>query len=408
MKIVLLSIGNEIVNGETINTNASFLSRLLKEEGYEIVAHFSLKDEGKVIAEELQRAIDNSDIVMTTGGLGPTIDDITKRTISNFFEIPLEFNETFFRELAARFQKSDDYLKEQAMLPRGVFLLKNRIGTAAGLVFTKGKKICCCLPGVPGELEEMAEKELLPYLKEKFPPRNKFFLEQLGFFLVTEAEIDNVLKKAVKKGIDIGIYPEPAVVQVMLSTREEKKLEDLRLLAVKLQKRFEKKVFSLEGKRMEEVLLEELILRNERLILAESCTGGALSAALTSIANASQYFLGSIVSYSNELKKKILGVKEQTLIEKGAVSAETVAEMLKGALELSPFAAWALAISGIAGPTGASAKKPVGTVVIGILKRGGEPKTFSFQFPGDRKSVIKYSVNFALAHFLQELKNESI
>lgn len=356
--IEIISIGNELLLGITVNTNAAFISRELTQRGFSIHRHTVMPDDKKTIHKEFQAALLRSSAVIATGGLGPTIDDMTK-----------EAAETLF-------------LNEKKKL-------KNSIGEASGSFYFSSGKSLVLLPGVPREMEQMLLKEALPLLEKHFPPK-KQYKHIFSLCLFKEVEIDPYLRDLKKEHpqIESGIYPSRGTLQVVLSSDHP-----LEAPAKKFETKFPTHVFY--ERKIEEAVHRELISAKKTLGLAESCTGGAIAARLTAIPDASYFLEGSVVSYSNAWKEHFLHVSPQTISSHGAVSAETVAEMLKGIFSESDVD-FAIAVSGIAGPSGGTVHKPVGTIYIGVGRRGERNDIGVIHAPQDRASAIDLAVQTSL------------
>lgn len=364
MIIEVIAIGNEILSGAVLNSNASFISRLLNDEGYPICRHLVLQDDVTVLKEELNLALKRSDLLIVTGGLGPTLDDKTR-------EIIVQLS------------------KERVEIP-------NTIGTASGYIIKKGKTTAFFLPGVPYEMKEMFAREALPYIQSHFPLKEKLFSKELHFCLLNEVEVDPYLREM---DIETGIYPSIGGLRVKLASKSEDKLT---FYEKSLRERFESHVF--EGDTLEEALKNELIAQDKKIAVAESCSGGLLAHKITAIEGASAYFLCSVVAYSNEAKKKFLNVSETILQKVGAVSVEVVQEMCRGLFDKFPSADYTVAISGIAGPSGGTLQKPVGTVCIAVATKGEEIKGNVFHFKGNRSTIIECAAATALGTLFRKLK----
>jgi nicotinamide-nucleotide amidase len=402
MKVEIIAIGDELLYGNVINTNAAFLSKELKKMGLKVNRHLVLSDEETSLAEGLKESLGRDDLIIVTGGLGPTEDDRTKKVAAALFHLELEYNHNLAEDLFQKFGENK-YKKEQALLPRGALILKNEIGTAPGFIFEKDQKALILLPGVPYEMEKMFFSYLPSYIKRKFDLKAKLFEESLSICLKKEDDIEPILENLRQRDekVNIGIYPSLAGIRVGFSVEEkDEKSAKARIAPLKqeLEKAFSRYVFFSENGSYEltEAIKDIFIQKGKTLALAESCTGGAISSALTALPGTSSYFLGSVVSYANELKENVLHVPEKILKEFGAVSRETASHMVKGIFEITS-ADYALAVSGIAGPNGGSLKKPVGTVCFALARRGEKIDSGQIHIPGDRNFIIKYSVGFALS-----------
>jgi nicotinamide-nucleotide amidase len=402
MQAEIIAIGNEVLEGHIVNTNAAFISSLLSQEGYEIKYHKVLPDNINIIVQALEIAIKQSDIVIVTGGLGPTCDDVTKEAMAKLFKTPLVFR----KDVAAMIKdktKNKEIIQNQAMLPKESVILPNSIGTAVGVCLATKKGLIGFFPGVPSELKEMFVKHFMPLLKERMKVKKTQHERWLSFCLLPEIEINKVLKKASKE-ISIGLYPSFREVKLHIMAKDKKNLDKW---VAFLQKKFKKNIFSLTGENIEEVVHKEFITKKKKLALAESCSGGALCKSFVMLPGASNFLLGSIVCYSNALKEKILRVDAHILKTKGAVSRETVYSMVKALFSITSCD-YAVAISGIAGPSGGTKEKPIGTVWIAIGSKKSRLDTHKFYFHGERKAIIEYSVGYALGLLWQRIHFDKI
>jgi len=349
MSIEIVSIGNELLSGSTVNTNAAFIAKRLSEEGWEVSRQTTLPDQKEALIAGLKEALARASVVITTGGLGPTIDDISAACAAEIF----------------------------SSLPEEI---PNKAGSAPGLIFD-GRLIM--LPGVPQEMRQMFDDGALPFLLGKIPPR-KEYREALHFCLLRENDVDPLLRELEPSGVKFGIYPSYGTLTVRLASQDEKELSYAKK---RLEEKFAKQQFFSPSGTIEEAVHLWFVKHKKTLALAESCTGGLMAAHLTALPGCSDYFLGSIVSYSNELKQDILGVSAQTLEKQGAVSEETVREMLKGVFARTK-ADWGIAVSGIAGPSGGTPGKPVGTVWYAYGERGKEPAVSRFDLGTRTRETI--------------------
>lgn len=346
MSIEIVAVGNEVLRGMVVNTNGAYLGRRLDEEGWTIVRQSVLPDSKESLIKGLEEALKRSSIVIATGGLGPTLDDLTAECAATLFSTPATY-------------------------------LKNQIGSAPGFCFKEGKKLLFLLPGVPQEMEIMFENEVLTQL----PPQKKDHRVTIRFAMLRETEVDPVIREM---KVEAGIYPSYGGLTVVLRGAD---LEVLEAGKEKLKKKFSSHYYESASGKLEEAIQNWMIQNKKTVACAESCTGGFLASQLTAIPGASAYFLGSIVSYSNRLKEMVLGVSPETLATKGAVSLETVKEMWTGVLKTTG-ADFGIAVSGIAGPSGGTAEKPVGTVFFAVGFKDKAPEVGSFRYEGPRNLII--------------------
>jgi competence/damage-inducible protein CinA-like protein len=393
MRAVVVTVGDEILLGQVLNTNASYLSAGLFSIGIPVDRMITVPDNEKEILKEFRSAFKNYDVIVVTGGLGPTHDDITKKCISKFFKSGLILNKSVFRQIKEMFKRRKIRMPainiEQAKIPKISKALPNKAGTAPGILIEKDKKIFCALPGVPAEMKYISENSLYPYLKKKAKGKTKIIkyrtLHTIG---IAESalykKIGDIAKiETKKKGVETKIAFLPANFEVRIRVTVFADSERLANKAIdaaaqKLKAKAGKYIYSYDGSPVEKVVGEMLIKKRLTLSVAESCTGGLIASKMTDIPGISLNFLDSIISYSNEAKIKLLGVKKDTLKKYGAVSKQTALEMAEGARK-SPDADIGLSTTGIAGPDGGTKKKPVGLVWIGYSdKQNSFAKDFYF------------------------------
>lgn len=391
MHIEILSIGNELLTGRTLNTNATFICKQLHAAGYAVFSQTTLPDEKEPLKRALSEALLRSSFVIATGGLGPTLDDLTREVAADLFGR----KHSFHPEVAKGIEKrgNEFAIQDQATLPEGALILPNLIGSAPGLILSDEKRTLILLPGVPQEMEALFLKEVLPYLRKKWP-LEKRYEEQLHFGLIYESQLDPLLRALRPQfpAVEVGIYPAYGELMVVLSSLSK---EPLLSFVGLLKGRFASYLFESPFGKIEEALLLSCTKRGKKLVCAESCTGGRIASLVTTPAGASVYFLGSLVTYSNELKHSLLGVSNSTLERKGAVSAETVREMVEG-LFARTQADYALAVSGIAGPSGGSKEKPVGTIYVAIGQRGEAAEVGCLHLAGDRERIVATAAKMLL------------
>lgn len=386
MKIELISIGDELLKGLTLNTNVTFLSAELSQRGYLISRQTTLVDDPEGLQSGLVEAIERADVVIATGGLGPTLDDHTKQVAARLFFSKLYYNPVVARDLEARFGKTLASLQDQATVPEKATLLKNSVGTAPGLIFRKEKKALILLPGVPLEMKPMFIEQVVPYLEQEYPTQEQKKTRRLFFCLLVENTLDPHLRqlKIDYPSVEIGIYPAWGTVSVTLTSSD---FGALYHCEEEIKKKFHTYLYHSPSGKIEEAVQSWFIENHKTLGLAESCTGGMIASQLTAIPGASAYFLGSFVTYCDQLKQTLLGVSKKSLDAKGAVSQEVVAEMLAGIFSRTN-ADWGIAVSGVAGPGGGTLKKPIGTVWAAIGERGSLPFIGTFIAKGNRSTKI--------------------
>jgi nicotinamide-nucleotide amidase len=404
MKVEIIAIGNEVLSGFTINSNAAFLSQELMHAGFLIDRHTVFPDDPIILEKGLAEALNRNDIVITTGGLGPTCDDLSRQTAAKLFDSDCRYDEEIAADLKKRYGSNLTSLTDQATVPAKAIVFKNSVGTAPGFLFKTHKSSLFMIPGVPAEMRAMFLEHVLPYLKKTIPYTSRYFVKHLYFFNTAESSIDPFLRqlKVEYPDVDYGIYPAQGYVSVNFSIQANSE-DDANLKLNPPYQRIAKEFanfsfFSPSGK-LEEAVQRQFIEKGLTLSSAESCTGGQFAATITQQSGSSQYFQGSIVAYSNQLKTKLLNVPEKLIREKGAVSEEVVRAMLSGLFEQTG-SDYGVAVTGVAGPTGGSTEKPVGTLWCAAGKRGSAPHVWQPKSHGNRQTIVTRSVHALLAELL--------
>ncbi len=411
MKATIITIGDEILIGQILDTNSRYISRALNAHGIVVAERTSIGDNRTQIAETLDRALAQSEVVIITGGLGPTKDDITKHTLCDYFGSTLCYDEVEAEHirtmLAARNIAFNELNRGQAMVPECCTVLHNAHGTAPGMWFEREGRVVISLPGVPFEMQHLIDEEVMPRLKAHFELREIVHRTMITFGIAESilAERISAWEEALPEYIHLAYLPAPNVVRLRLSAYEVEGKEvrcEIDNLFEKLRSIIPDNIAGFEEASVEELVHNILIDKGLTLATAESCTGGAIASKFTAQAGASAYFLCGVVSYSNESKNRVLGVEMSDIAQYGAVSEQVAKAMAKGAMVVSG-ANFAISTTGIAGPTGGSKEKPVGTVWIGIstpercyavLKNCGT----------DRSQIISRATAYAIAMLYEELK----
>lgn len=396
--IEIITIGSEILSGKIVNTNLAFIAKTLKKHGYAISYQSAVLDHKAAIQEGLKLGLSRADLIITTGGLGPTLDDLTKEACAEFFNKKFYLDPNIYQDLRSRYGDSLSSIENQATVPQDVELMGNRVGTAPGFIFSQGKKRVYILPGVPSEMELMLIDQAIPDILKHFPREKNFLKKSYYFCHLTENALDPLLRNIQTKypALHVGIYPGYGTLGVEIFA--QKNLPGLeKFLDLSFEQAFGNYLFSTTSPRLAEALQAEMVKEHKTLFLAESCTGGQVAATLVAQAGSSKYFQGSCVVYSDRMKEKILGVSQESLSSHGAVSYEVVKQMLLGALDLSQ-SDYILAVSGIAGPDGGSEHKPVGTVFCGLLDKKGPMFIWKIRAKGagKRENVIEYTTQYIL------------
>lgn len=399
----LISIGDEILYGQTLDTNSHWISAELDKLGIRVKRKVTVSDSEESILNALEEAENNADIILITGGLGPTKDDLTKPCLAKYFQSEMYLNEEILADLTDRFAKRGRDLntlnRGQAELPVKCKVVPNKYGTAPGMWFNERGKIFVSMPGVPKEMKYMMEDTVLPELKELFktPILIHQMVKTVGIPESVLAEKLENWENNLPKEIKLAYLPGLNQVKLRLtaSGEDKKQLESLlRQEMDKLYNEVGKYIYGTDEGNLAAKVGELLLSKGLTIACAESCTGGHISELITANSGSSAYFRGSIIPYHNELKINILGVKAETIAQHGAVSEETVREMAENVRTLLG-ADIGIASSGIAGPTGGTAEKPVGTIWV-ALADGKETQTKLFNFQFDRESNIDLTANSVL------------
>ena len=401
----LLTIGDELLKGSTLNTNARFLGKELTELGFVVREQIACRDDIRQIKVKLREVLAASQVLIVTGGLGPTPDDLTRDAIAEYFGVPLEFSKLQYQRIKKLYQqfgkRVPDIVKKEAMFPRNALPLINRHGIALGFYMLESKRLMIVLPGVPSELQKMFEELGKPLIRKIFPgiqTRNRLTIKTVG---LSEPEIMKRLgKDFFRDPFDFGIYPDTGEVAIRLFAENPRILSRLKKLAAK---RLKEDAYAFQDVSLANEIGRLLTKKGKTLSVSESCTGGLLAGEITSVAGSSRYFLGGVVTYQNQMKKSWLGVTNQDLSRFGAVS-EKVARALALGIAQKTDSDFSISITGIAGPGGGTIKKPVGLVFI-ALARGKSCKVYRHQFWGDRERVRARSVKKALEYLWRVLKS---
>ncbi|MBN1158391.1 MAG: competence/damage-inducible protein A [Bacteroidales bacterium] len=374
MNAEIITIGDEILTGKVINTNAAFLSQELDKLGITVVRITTVSDTSHSILSSLEEASSRADLVITTGGLGPTTDDVTKYSMAEYFHSKMSINPEVLEQIKifirARGGNVNDKNKGQAMLPENCEVLPNRSGTAQGMWFSKNNVNYVALPGVPYEMSEIFLNELAPRLKERYilPFIHHEMVLTSGISESAMAMQIGAWEAGLPSNIRLAYLPSPGILRLRLSGTDnnpEKLTDDMQTALRSLEAIIGSYIFGYNEERLEEITGDLLRHKGYTLALAESCTGGKISELITSVPGASDYFIGSIIAYANEIKTDQLGVSPDTLRTYGAVSREVAHEMATGVLKRLG-SDYSIAVTGIAGPAGGTDRKPVGTTWIAV------------------------------------------
>jgi nicotinamide-nucleotide amidase len=403
MKAEIITIGDEILIGQIVDTNSAWIAEQFNLNGIEVYQITSVHDDRQHILEAMKKAEEKVDLVVLTGGLGPTKDDITKNVLCEYFNTKLVFHEPTFKHIEKRFKKLNIDInklnRDQALVPESCTVLFNKAGTAPGMWFEKNNTVFVSMPGVPFEMEYLVEYQIIPKLAETGKTQAIFHKTVL-----TQGIPESMLaleleqwEDALPPNIKLAYLPSPMAVRLRLSaTGPDETLlkKQVETEVEKLQQIIPENIFGFDKETMAEVIGRFLKMNGKTLAVAESCTGGYISHLITSIPGSSEYYKGSVTAYSNEVKQNVLGVSENSLTKSGAVSEQVAKEMALG-VKKALHTDFAVSTTGIAGPDGGTDEKPVGTVWIAVA---GEHKVFAakFVFGNDRERNIIRSGQTAL------------
>ena len=393
MKAEILSVGTELLLGEIDDTNASFLSRRLAALGVDVHLRHTVGDNLKRLLQILSSARRRAQVILLTGGLGPTPDDITREALAELTQRPLqtisEAEMQLYQFFAARNREPSHADLKQAMAPRGAELLDNPVGTAPGIWLEHQDVTYIALPGPPPEMREMMDNQVLPRLRERVGAEGEglLYTRFLRLAGLGESQVADQLADLLESQTNptMALYASPGEVRIRLATKASEEAEAQRIfmpVEQQIRSRLTSAVYGVDEETMEVALGQALLAAQATVAVAETCTGGLVASRITDVPGASRYFLAGYVTYSNEAKTDILGVSPETLEAHGAVSEECAQAMVEGARRRSG-ADYAIAVTGIAGPSGGSAEKPVGTVYIGVADVEGTTVVHSL-WPGSR------------------------
>jgi competence/damage-inducible protein CinA-like protein len=409
VEIEIVTIGTELLLGLTVDTNGAEIARTLAGQGVRVTRRVSVADRAEEIRDAVSDALRRTGAVLTTGGLGPTRDDMTKKVVADLFGAPLDFDESVWANLLERFarleRKPAASNRSQAEVPRGATILRNRWGTAPGLWMEGQPGLVIMLPGVPLEMRRLLEHEVMPRLVARGTGTviRSLVLRTSGVPESSLAERIGEIESEIAP-LTLAYLPGLEGVDLRLSAwdlGEEEADRRLRSAADLLRSRAGESVYGEGESDLAALVLEEARSQQVRLAVAESCTGGLLGARLTEIPGSSDVFVGGIIAYDDRVKQELLGVPAALLVEHGAVSEPTARAMAEGAARRFGVAA-TVSVTGIAGPSGGSATKPVGTVWIGGSLRG-EVETRRLLFPGTRHEIRARAAQAALLMLYRRL-----
>lgn len=408
MDIEIITIGNELLLGQIIDTNSVWIAQELIKEGFNVSCKTTIKDSSDDIKNALRSSLKRADIVLLTGGLGPTKDDITKQSLCDFFNTELVFSNDVFNNikevLKGRVKSLNSLNRDQALVPNDCTIIQNSVGTAPIMWFEKKGQVVISMPGVPSEMKTSMINDVIPKLKKTFFKKDVYYYKTVNTNGISEANLAEMISdwEESLKGIELAYLPSPGKVRLRLSMKGDSleeikkningKIEDLKELIGKY-------IWGYDDETPQSLIGKLLSDKDESLSSAESCTGGKISHLITSIPGSSAYFLGGVCAYHNSVKEGVLEVDSKSLKTFGAVSKEVVEQMAVG-VKKRMNTTWSVATSGVAGPGGGSKEKPVGTVWIawagpnGVISR-------KFTFGRDREYNITRATETAMVGLLK-------
>lgn len=366
MKTGIITIGDEILIGQIVDTNSAWIAKKMTQTGFEIEEMASIGDNSQQIKDTITDIFQRVDVILMTGGLGPTKDDITKKTLCEYFGTELVFDESVLdniKNVISGFTSLNELTKNQAYVPKESIVIQNKVGTAPITWFERDGKVLVSMPGVPYEMRYGMEKEIVPRLQQKYDTEayvSRVFIVS-GYTESGLATYLNDFEDNLPQGFGLAYLPSPRLMKLRLFVKGEIRRIELEEQVRKLEGLLGSNILAEDDISVEKILGETLVEKGLTIGTAESCTGGNIAHLITSIPGSSDYFKGSVVSYSNEVKSNVLNVSASLIEKEGAVSESVVLEMAKGVQALLNVDC-SIAVSGIAGPAGGTIEKPVGTV----------------------------------------------
>ena len=429
MKAEIITIGDELLIGQVVDTNSAWMAERLNEAGIELYQITSVHDDREHILKALDEAFSRTDIVLTTGGLGPTKDDITKHVMCEYFATSLVEDPHVRAHIHELYKERPEVLNRltatQWLVPESATILPNRVGSAPIMVFEyevegerlkvrgEEKKMLIAMPGVPHEMKIAMTEQVLPYLRLKVKGERRETGDIIHRTIMLAGIPESTLailiedwENALPDSMHLAYLPKDGTIRLRLSTYGKASETEMDVQIATLTPLIADYLIATEDQPLEVVLGNLLKERQQTIATAESCTGGRLAAALNAQSGSSAYYMGSVVAYDNRIKEHVLGVQQDTLMQYGAVSEQTVREMAEGVRALMNTD-YAIATSGIAGPTGSTQDKPVGTVWIAwATPTGTEARCFHFGVAREREQITMRAVNEALIHLIRSIKTK--
>ena len=408
MKTAIITIGDEILIGQIVDTNSAWMSHKMTMEGFEIEEKIAIGDEAQQIKDTIKDVFKRVDVILMTGGLGPTKDDITKKTLCEYYNTEMIFNEAVLeniKQVISNFTSLNELTRNQAYVPKDCTVIQNKVGTAPITWFERDGKVLVSMPGVPYEMKYTMANEIVSRLQEKFQMES-----YVNRVLIVGGYTESALAMHIAdfetnlpQDFGLAYLPSPGMMKLRLFVKGEQRRDELNKEVEKLEKLLGDAILAEKDITIEQILGERLFEKGLTLSTAESCTGGNIARHITSIAGSSNYFKGSVVSYANDVKINLLQVQSQTLEQFGAVSESVVLEMAKSVADILQTNC-SIAVSGIAGPGGGTDDKPVGTVWV-CTRCNDKSITRKYQMGQYREANIMRASNIAMLQLLEMLNN---
>lgn len=415
MNIEIINIGDELLIGQVVNTNASFMAKELNKVGFNVNRITTIADDSLEIETSVKKALENADSVIITGGLGPTKDDITKYTLAKIFDSQMIESQEVLANIKTIFDRRGFELtptnRLQALVPEKCRVIENLVGTAAGMCFEKDNKLTFSMPGVPFEMKEMLIKHIIPILQSHYKP-DAIFHKTIITQGVGESFLSDMIEEfelALPKYIKLAYLPSANMLRLRLSARGENEKEvkaELDHQIDKLMPLIKDCFLGFNEGDLSHVLADMLIKEGKTVSLAESCTGGNIAKSITINPGSSQYFKGSVTAYANDIKVSVLGVDEKAILEHGAVSEEVAKQMALGAIKIMN-SDYSIATTGVAGPDGGTDEKPVGTVWVAVANNKGECIATQHNFYSSRDNFIDRTTNEGFSKLIRFIKQKN-
>lgn len=409
MKTAIITIGDEILIGQIVDTNSAWMSHKLTDAGFEVQAKISIGDNAQQIKDTISSVFKDVDVILMTGGLGPTKDDITKQTLCEYYGTELVFNDAVLKNIEnviSNFTSLNELTRNQAYVPKDCTVIQNRVGTAPVTWFERGEKVLVSMPGVPYEMKYNMENEIIPRLKIKYNAE-AYVSRTLIVAGYTESALATALtdfENNLPEGFGLAYLPSPRLMKLRLYVKGEHRRPELEEQIKKIEKVLNRAILAQEDIPLEKILGNYLLEKRLTVSTAESCTGGNIAHLITTASGSSRYFNGGVVSYSNDAKSNVLGVSASDIEKEGAVSETVVLQMARGAQKVLNTDC-AIAVSGIAGPDGGTEQKPVGTVWIATALKD-KILAKKYQMGKYREANIAAASNLSMLQMLQMIMDD--